>query len=386
MKNRQFGIEKFIWEGRDSKGHISENMDLSDKFCSRPFDAMSIHKNIVTPCCLNWLKIRPTHDYANGEQLMECWNSEAMQAIRASILEGSFKLCNQATCHVIQRGELQKKSEITDPRLRDIISHNSTELSEPPRDFALSYDSSCNLVCPSCRTEKKNYTSGKYFDEAQAIQNQFIKDILSTPTERKFHIKVTGSGDAIGSKIFRQLLTQIDGKEFPNLRITLHTNGVLLTPKWWDKLNKIHGNIQNIEISMDASTPQTYEKLRVGGCWETLLANVDHLCQQKAPVVIGMVVQKENFREMPDFVKLGLSLGVKKIKFALLLNWNTWESEEYENNCIWKSYHPDSRSFFEILKHPVFDAARIDWTNVSKYRKHAIEQPKVIGVVEKQTI
>ena len=105
---------------------------------------------------------------------------------------------------------------------------------------------------------------------------------LTEPTDRKFGIFVTGSGDPFASKIFRDMLYNIDGSKFPNLAISMQTNGVMYTPKMWEKLYKIHSNLRDCRISFDAGTKDTYEnKTRLNGDWDLLLDNCAFLDKQR---------------------------------------------------------------------------------------------------------
>lgn len=64
------------------------------------------------------------------------------------------------------------------------------------------------------------------------------------------------------SKVFREQLFQLDGSKYPNMRINLQTNGVLLTPKSWRRMKAIHANISAVIVSIDAATQPTYEITR----------------------------------------------------------------------------------------------------------------------------
>jgi molybdenum cofactor biosynthesis enzyme MoaA len=200
--------------------------------------------------------------------------------------------------------------------------------------------------------------------------------VFSNPSNRRINIRVTGSGDAIGSKIFRRLLTALDGASFPNLSIVLHTNGVLLTPRWWSRFRKIHGNIEKVDISIDAATPDTYAVTRRGGNWEVLQRNIRFLCEQGVHVIAGFVVQQANYREMPAFVRLARSLGASRVKFSLVLDWGTWDKEAYEKHCIWKSYHSEFPAFLETLRAPELADSMILWGNVAAYREYATSRQR----------
>lgn len=63
-------------------------------------------------------------------------------------------------------------------------------------------------------------------------------------------------------------------------------------------------------MSVDATTRETYEKIRKGGNWETLVRNLHFLgTQRRAGAIpgfeINMTVMRDNYREVYDFVRFG---------------------------------------------------------------------------------
>ena len=98
--------------------------------------------------------------------------------------------------------------------------------------------------------------------------------------ERHFILSITGSGDPFASRVYRDLLHSLDGRDFPNLEIALQTNGVLLTPRNWERMKRVHGNISSIIISFDAASEATYNVTRRGGHWPTRITSYN-VCYTK---------------------------------------------------------------------------------------------------------
>ena len=64
-------------------------------------------------------------------------------------------------------------------------------------------------------------------------------------------------------------------EKYPDTQnLHLHTNANGWTKKMWNSLSNLH-DIPRItaEISIDACTEETYNKIRVGGNWKTLHKN-----------------------------------------------------------------------------------------------------------------
>ncbi len=83
------------------------------------------------------------------------------------------------------------------------------------------------------------------------------------------------------------------------MRIYLLTNGTLFDEKGWLRLQGIqHARIW-LNVSLDAG-PNTYEKLRRGGIFETLLENLTFIGQLRKNgilerFILNVTVQKDNF-------------------------------------------------------------------------------------------
>ena len=369
--------------------------NLKDRFCVKPWEHIRVQEDsTVGICCKYWVP-SITGDLKK-DSVMAAFNSEMSQKIRESILNGDFTYCDKEICPYIQddslptRQEILKKdtviwkgTNVATKRYKDIINERRVN-NIKPLFFHLSYDESCNLSCPSCRTEKILFTKGETYEQKLIVQNKLINYLFGQPHNDYLRVNVTGSGDPFGSKLFRDLLFSIDGSKFPNVKISLQTNGIMFTPSCWEKLEKIHQNIDTVLISYDAATKDTYEIVRRGGNWEVLNNNVRFLSKLRKQRLIGhlrldYVVQKRNYKEMPDFVSMGKALEVDKVFFNAVNNWESAElvkKGEYEYHAIWKKNHPEYHQFVEILKDPIFDDPIVDLGNITPYRVKNIQRTK----------
>lgn len=359
-------------------GQLSESLgkrkDLSHKFCSKPWDWFDVvSTGSVGVCCSDWLK-KPIGNCLQSNGIMEIWNSPAAQEIRESILDGSFRYCNQEACHFIQNDTLPDKQNINDKRLRRILDESSVIVEDFPQVFGLVYDESCNLRCPSCRQELLYFKEGPKYERALKIHHTIESSLFSKPHDKHVELYVTGSGDPFASLIFREMLYSLNGADFPNLVVHLMTNGVLFTRSNWEKMKKLHHNIGNVIVSFDAATPETYAYTRRGGNWNQLLKNFEFMNELRKSGFIrnlemNFVIQQKNYREMADFVKLGQKYGnVDTVGFTLITNWGTYSPKEFSHHAIWRKDHPEFNDFLNVLKDPIFDDPIVDLKNVKEYR------------------
>lgn len=364
---------------KEHHGNINKNKNLKGRFCVRPFQLLEIQKEFQGfACCPSWLP-KNVGD-CEKTSISEVWNSKVIQDIRQTILDGTFSYCDHVECPEIQ-GDLLPKIEDLDPFDFEIYRKKQVVLGQLPREIALCYDESCNLSCPSCRSEKILDLKGKSYERKLRFTNSLIQIINKNVSEESpLVLRVTGSGDPLASPIYFRLLQGLEGDQLPNLEIILQTNAVMLTESNWDRLKNIHKNISAISVSIDASSEETYRKVRRLGSWQRLQKNLKFIAEKRKELnfsdfCLNFVVQNDNFFEMADFVRLGLDLKeVTEVFFSFVNDWNTWPREVYERQCIWKKNHENFHLFLSELEDPVFDHPIVKLGTLTEYRKLAILQ------------
>jgi hypothetical protein len=324
-------------------------------FCSRPFKNFEVsHVNgigSVFMCCSAWLP-RQIGDLRT-QTVDEIWNGDAAQDIRRSIHDGSFEYCSRIYCPYLmsRSGPVTELRDVEDPELVDAIARKLLVLPHGPRELSFSYDRSCNLSCPSCRNDVIVEIAGK--KQLLSVENTLRSQALGGA----HHVSISGSGDPFGSPSFRKLLQTMKSEEMPNLKaIHLQTNAQLWTPSIWQTIPaEIRAYIKTTEISIDAASSDIYALNRRGGSFERLLENLQFITtlRQSGPLewmTLKMVVQANNFREMPAFVRLGRQYAADRVLFAHLANWGTYTKEEFASRAVHLPGHPQ-HSDFTALQH-----------------------------------
>jgi hypothetical protein len=188
-------------------------------------------------------------------------------------------------------------------------------------------------------------------------------------------VMITGSGDAFGSKHFRNLIKRMNGGDFPQLRLELISNGQLLDQRAWSELN-LHGRVRYVQISIDATEAATYALVRRGGDFGRLLKNLAFLRELRTSGEIetldfSMVVQTLNFREMPAFVKLGKEFAADTIIFNMIRQRDIFSKDEYVEAFIGSPDHPEYDAFIQTLNAPELAEPNVQIGNVLEYVKRA---------------
>jgi hypothetical protein len=357
---------------------------LKDRFCPRPFEHVEIMHGYgpdqsegfgdVYLCCAGWLS-KKVGNYLQ-QNMANIWNSPAAREIRASILDGSYRYCNAQACPFIQDGRLEHRDTLSG-HYRTIVDEGRTYLEGMPLSYLLCYDRSCNLTCPSCRMNKILFTHGPGVSLPRRLNQKLMADLFFEPHDRPVHLQVTGSGDPFASQPFRELLGAIEGRSFPNLRVELFTNGVMLTEKTWLRLANISANVRLISVSIDAASAQTYAAVR-GGDWEQLMANlafIGGLLRQGSidEFHTNYVVQLANVHEIGDFVRLSRLHAVTSINFSLVADWHTWSRADFLEQAVWRPTHARFPELLEALRDPDLDDPIVRLGPLAAYRALALK-------------
>ena len=305
-------------------------MELSKKdwVCKQPFEFLEIFEHGTFMCCPDWLP----ENLGVPENIGVNWRSEKANKIRESILDGSYSYCREKKCPKLT-GLKEGKTFGMVPKEEFLKEYDGTK-QVVPRDVKFNFDRSCNLKCPSCRTDFITYDLNKADQTTELIKK--IEEQLGQGLKR---IECTGSGDPFFARSFRKWMMTFDPTKYPNLdSIHLHTNATLWNESNWSKMSNIHKFVNSCEISIDAASKEVYEnRTRLGGKWDDLVNNLKFI--SKLPnletVVLSFVVQKSNLEDFDKFYYFAESIfgnsGKKwSVFYGSLTNWGTFTQEQHK--------------------------------------------------------
>lgn len=347
-------------------------MDTEDKedilkkyICIQPFKHVEFFHQEITLCCPTWLDTKIKFDKKDGEYDYDVWNSELVQDIRKSILDGTYSYCNKTTCpHLstlintqIPSGYFIKKDYLPYLDTEGYWIENKTYNEQTPASINFTYDRSCNLKCPSCRVDTIMAKPDEVL-EIDKITN-FIKSKYSKNARK---LAITGSGDPFASKSFRKFLIEFEPKLWPNLNeIYITTNGILFNKENWNLIKNVQPYIQMVEISMDAATKDTYENIvRLNGKWDVLMENLVFISQINTINTLrcSFVVQNNNYKEMLAFAKLIYEKTIERtenqthphstwVYFAKIAQWPHITDAKFKELSVWEPDHANYNDFVE---------------------------------------
>ena len=325
-------------------------INKSDYICTAPFRYTEVHDKDQWLCCPSWLPV----DIEQGLGIKGNFRSPKAQEVRDSILDGSYKFCNELQCPYLAGLKNNKVPSYkflpkTDANIRKVNSVKG------PHTVNFSFDRSCNYACPSCRLDFVMYKG-----EDRKMVEKKLKEVNEELSPFVKRLYLSGAADPFFSNSFRKFMIDLPAHKYKKLKsMHLHTNGSLWTENLWNRMKGIHKFVTSCEISIDAATKDTYEnKTRIGGKWDTILERLDFITQ--IPTItwycFSFVVQDSNYKEMYDYYKLIESYFKKRktwchweVKTNRIINWGTYTDEQMKEKEVFKPEHPLFDDFLKEL-------------------------------------
>jgi hypothetical protein len=341
-------LAKFIGE---------DNGYLKQFVCSQPFKRFDIGPSgDVLVCCGHWL---PTSigNFINSP-VEEVLNSPTAQKLRRSVTDGTYKYCNHLDCGEMIQDTLPRREDVKDQQIVNAIAHQDFQI-EGVEQVLFALDRTCNLSCPSCRTER---ISEKMWESEEKVGAVDKKLLPLLPTLRVLNINP--AGELFASKLSRNVLKLINDESAPDLVLDIISNGTLFSEEEWNKFPGIHRKIRSVRISTDASSKETFETLRRGGRYEVFLKNLRFLASLRASGVIpqlkfSFTYQRDNFREMRDFVAFCESYNADFAIFERLQNLGAFTDNEFRKRAVHIPSHPLHEEFLAVVRDPIFRSKRV---------------------------
>ncbi len=319
-------------------------------FCSKPFEEVYVEIGGVIYLCCPYLLRDIDIGNLREHEFDEIWNSVKARIIRLSIIKRNFCFCEESFC-----SHFSKTCENNDDFYEAAVP-------KYPRKAMISFDDACNLKCPSCRKEFRFNNSNNLKQEMAEICAKKLEAIIP----QIGMVSISGNGDPFYCNTYRKLW--LNTSKMKRNYIRFQTNGLLLNEENIERI--VNGyEIIDLYVSIDAATKETYERVRCGGNFEVLQRNMQMVAKMRQEnkireFVTSFVVQKENYHEIVDFVKMCFGYGVDYIEFWRLADWGLYSKEEFMQMSLYDDAGQMKPELAEILKHPIFQDKRINLNNL----------------------
>jgi len=330
---------------------IDTHKDLKIRnLCPRPKDTVLIDKQgSCYACeCTSWLP--QSIGNLQIKSLAEIIGSDMHQHLQSSISDGSYRYCNEHQCSYIKS---------------DAVLHGQPDRIQHLR---LAIDDSCNLRCPSCRKDMVFHKQGSAYNLGIRLADR-VNDWLHD-CQHPIQVHIGSDGDPFASHVYRHFMEQTPVKD--NIKYSILTNG-LLFKEFHARVPHVINNLNELGVSIDGATKDTYEKLRLGGKWDKIIEGLESIAEQKQKnnftFILHFVVQKENYREMETIIDLGEQYGADRVWLNKIEDWGTmddfrsqdiWNTNEYKDQIgkVLKRIHDRDNDRFIECPTLITEAAR----------------------------
>ncbi len=288
--------------------------------CEVPLYSINVDlKGRVFLCaCDGWLPF-PVGMVTDFKTISEVFDSPQAKLIHESIEKKEYEYCDVRYCG---------------------INHGSKVAPDNIVDLKITFDTSCNFSCPSCR-ERLIFLKDKELLAEKIAWGKQIYQWAST-TDKTVLVEFAG-GEPFSSLVYSELIELYS--ELPNVLYVFRTNGSLVKTNQ-ALVEKIKNKINQWIISIDAGTKEVYEKVRRGGKWSQLLENLEYLRTIPGTKTAIFVIQSDNLVDVLPFIELCNSFNLYP-SFDLVQDWGTWHN--FDEHCVHYADHPMHGMFVETV-------------------------------------
>ena len=230
----------------------------------------------------------------------------------------------------------------------------SSSVAHPAR-LNIEISGSCNLNCIMCR-------GGRDFQET-SIPGSFMsaKGFAALLENLDLHrlktITLAGNTEPLLNPEAARI---IDICKYNNLNINIITNGMLLTP---EISNRLAGWPGEIHISWGGGSKETFESIRKGAHFETILDNVRYITELKKrsgvslPYVwLNPIIMQRNAVQLPQVVQQAHELGCQGVAAshlivtsAELVEESLFFNKKHSNDCLQQTFDTAKQLGVQII-------------------------------------
>ncbi|MBI3076075.1 MAG: SPASM domain-containing protein [Deltaproteobacteria bacterium] len=184
-----------------------------------------------------------------------------------------------------------------------------------PDELYLEVTNRCNLTCKMCA---RNFHY-KYEPERDLTLERFraIADQLPVLRRAVLH----GIAEPLLNRELPAIIRYLKDR---GTYVLFNTNGTLLDDGWQQSL--IESGLDELRVSLDASTPGTFLKIRAAPVFDKILDNLRGLLAKRQArgadtpkVSIWFTAMRENIRELPGLIRLAAELAVDEVYLQRLV-------------------------------------------------------------------
>jgi MoaA/NifB/PqqE/SkfB family radical SAM enzyme len=174
----------------------------------------------------------------------------------------------------------------------------------------------CNSKCATCPLTFSPQESAR-----QLSLEEFKALVAQLPDLRRAVLQ--GVGEPL---LNRDLALMISHLHERGVHTVFNTNAALLTRR--RQIELVHSGLDELRVSLDSSTPETYLKIRGIPAFERVVANVGEMVATRRAlgsrtprISVWVTALHENLGELPGIIDLAAQLGVDEVYLQRLVFW-----------------------------------------------------------------
>ena len=184
-----------------------------------------------------------------------------------------------------------------------------------PTNLYFEVTNRCNLPCQTCVR-----TFNLHEPERDPLPQELTKAATALPALRR--IVLHGIGEPLLNKNLPEMIRFAKAQ---GAWVLFNSNGVLLDRAWQDIL--IDCALDELRISIDAATPETFRQIRGAPVFDRIVANLKQFVGRKVErgvthpkLSLWMVAMRSNLHELPALVDLAAEIGISEVYFQRLVH------------------------------------------------------------------
>ena len=187
---------------------------------------------------------------------------------------------------------------------------------DPPLPTNLYFEvtNRCNLPCQTCVR-----TFNLHEPERDPLPRELKQVAGGLPNLRRTVLH--GIGEPLLNKNLPEMIRFAKAQ---GSWVLFNSNGILLNRRWQDTL--IDCGLDELRISIDAATPETFLKIRGATTFHRIVANLREFVARKAErgvaypqLSLWFVGMRDNIHELPALVDLAADIGIPEVYFQRLV-------------------------------------------------------------------
>jgi hypothetical protein len=206
--------------------------------------------------------------------------------------------------------------------------HGAEELTSYPWNITIPMTEVCNARCTFC--------SSPLVPDPKALATHEVRHFADALRHAVF-VSLQGLGEPLAHPHFEEIAAELGKYLSPVARLDIITNGWLLSGHRWALLKSL--GINAIQVSVNAATDRTHQ-VAMGsrpGTFDQVVKNIAHVLADldwSGFLKASMVVTRHSLPEVPQFLDLFVSKGVRVFQFNALLplvtsDWGFGRGDQY---------------------------------------------------------